>query len=397
MQANLGLDDNPDKFYNWILSNSENQKDPAKAKAIAYNGQALVDYFTVKGVKFNEEALNNTDNSDVKRGHSLSPSGKAVISRLIDLLTEGQADIRYGTRATDFIVNDAGEVLGIKATNYYGETVEYYADSVVLATGGWGDNNEMITKYWGEGYNGLTYGGALGMDGLMINAAVALGAELVDMDDKHVDATHEVTRSVALTSNLLANCGGLLIRESTAQRFADEPAHHCEDAADMMHEFGDEYYYEIFDDSALEYLPTFAKSIQGYFDMGLPVAYESLEAMAAGLDVDAATLTKTIEDFNAAARGDIADEFGRERFFGELEAPYYVMKVANGVACTTGGLKTDEQMRVMDTSNNPIPNLYAIGEVTGGYLIHYVGGDALSLATISGMLIGQQLSSPIAE
>ena len=111
-----------------------------------------------------------------------------------------------------------------------------------------------------------------------------------------------------------------------------------------------------------------------------------------GIGVDAAVLTRTMEDYNAAVRGETVGPFGRERFFHEPSAPCCVMKVSNGVACTTGGLKVDEQMRVIDTEGNPIGNLYAIGEISGGYRIHYVGGDSLSHSGISGMLIGRQLT-----
>ena len=125
--------------------------------------------------------------------------------------------------------------------------------------------------------------------------------------------------------------------------------------------------------------------------------FDSVEAMAEGLSVDVEALKSTLETYNAAVRGETADEFGRERFFHELAAPFYVMKVSNGVACTTGGLKVDDQMRVLTPAGEPIENLYAIGEISGGYRIHYVGGDSLSHSGISGMLIGQELTTGLSE
>ena len=68
------------------------------------------------------------------------------------------------------------------------------------------------------------------------------------------------------------------------------------------------------------------------------------------------------------------------------------MKVSNGVACTTGGLKIDENFRVLKTDGTAIENLYAIGEITGGARVHYIGGDSLSNCAVAGMLLGQQLA-----
>ena len=118
----------------------------------------------------------------------------------------------------------------------------------------------------------------------------------------------------------------------------------------------------------------------------------SVEEMANGLGIEYEALKKTIDDYNAAVRGDISDPYGRVKFLKELDAPYHVMKVANGVACTTGGLKVDEKMHVIREDGSVIDGLYAIGEISGGYRVHYVGGDSMSHSGISGMLIGKQLT-----
>lgn len=146
-----------------------------------------------------------------------------------------------------------GAVIGVQATDYYGEPVSYYGNHIVLASGGWGDNNEMIVTYWGKDYDGLVYGGSKGMDGAMLNAAVSLGADLVDMNDAHIDATLEVTRGITITTNVLRNCGGILVRQKIGERFADEQSSHSEIAAAKMHELSDPYYYEIADQSLFEY------------------------------------------------------------------------------------------------------------------------------------------------
>ena len=124
------------------------------------------------------------------------------------------------------------------------------------------------------------------MDGTMLLAAMELGAETVDMDDAHIDATLEVTRGVTITTNLLRNCGGILIRQSTGQRFADEQSSHSEIAAAAMHDLGDPYYYEIVNSDMFTYSEAVAAKAQSYVDMGLTTRYETVAEMAAALKVD---------------------------------------------------------------------------------------------------------------
>jgi fumarate reductase flavoprotein subunit len=392
IQADLGIEDDPDTFYNWALENSNYTKDPVQVAMVAYHGQELIDFYSKLGVNFNTEKVNSTDGSEINRGHAMSPNIGTGVSTLVDKVNEMGIDVRYATKAESLLTDADGVIIGINAIGPDGNPVEYYGKNIVLASGGWGDNNDMIVEYWGEEYDGLVYGGSKGMDGTMLNAAVDLGADLVDMNAPHIDATLETTRGITITTNLVRNCGGILIRQSTGQRFVDEQGSHSEKAAAAMHDLGDPYYYEIVDNSIFNYSEAVSSKAQSYINMGLTTQYDSVEEMAAGLGVDADVLAKTLEDYNSAVRGETEDEFGRERFFEELEAPFYVLKVANGVACTTGGLKIDENMQVINVNGEPMANLYAIGEITGGYRINYVGGDSLSHSGISGMLLGANLA-----
>lgn len=392
IQAGLGIEDDPDTFYQWAIDNSNGAKDPVQVAMVAYHGQELIDYYATLGVYFNEKKVNATDGSKVNRGHALTPNIGTAVSTMANLLTERSVDIRYGTKAVGLITDENGAVIGVQATDYYGEPVSYYGNHIVLASGGWGDNNEMIVTYWGEDYDGLVYGGSKGMDGAMLNAAVSLGADLVDMNDAHIDATLEVTHGITITTNVLRNCGGILVRQETGERFADEQSSHSEIAAAKMHELGDPYYYEIADQSLFEYSEAVTAKAESYVNMGLTKQYDSIAAMAADLGLDETALTHTIDTYNQAVRGEIEDPFGRTQFADELQAPFYVLKVSNGVACTTGGLRIDDQFRVLDMQGNPINQLYAIGEITGGYRVHYVGGDSLSHSGISGMLVAEELT-----
>jgi Succinate dehydrogenase/fumarate reductase, flavoprotein subunit len=392
IQKAAGIQDDPDSFNKWILENSDNQKDPVQTGWIAYHSQELIDWFAKMGVNFDKK-VNVTDESPVNRAHNITPNMATAITSLRDYMESIGVDVRYSTKAESIITNAAGEVTGVNATNFSGDPVKYTGKKIILATGGFGENIDMVAKNWGAEYGTLVYGGAKGMDGALLNNAVALGAATVDMDKPHIDATLEISRGITITTNLLRDCGGVLIRQSTGQRFTDEQASHSEVAAAKMRELGDQYYYEIFDNNAFTTTTATTTKAKSYINMGIATKYDSIDQMAIGLGVDANALKQTLEEFNSEVRGETKDRFGRQGFYKELAAPYYVMKVSNGVACTIGGLKTNEKMQVVNTNGKPIPNLYAIGEITGGYLVHYVAGDSLARSAISGMLLGIELKA----
>lgn len=395
IQKGLGIEDTPDAYYEWVLEHGQGEKDPVQARWIADNGQKLIEFMTAHGYMYNTEKMNVTDGSDVTRTHLVSPSSGEAFQNLADYINE-HIDVRYNTKATSLILDDDGAVIGVNATDYYGNETQYYGKKIVLACGGFADNPEMIGQYWGGDYASLVYGGAKGMDGTMLAAARdQVDAALETMDNLHIDATLEVTHGVTVTTTLMGSAGAILVRQSTGERFVDEAGNHSEDAAAAMHDLGDEYYWEIIDNTVFDVSETVAGRMQGYIDMGLMTKYETIPEMAAGMGVDEAALTKTIEEYNAVVRGEMEDPFGRDqnRFFAEMKGPFYVLKTANGVACTTGGLKIDGNMQVVNNSGETVPNLYAVGEITGGYLVHYVGGDSLARSSIGGMVLGERLAT----
>jgi fumarate reductase flavoprotein subunit len=393
VQKDLGITDDPQSFYDWVYGYSDRRKDPTQVALVANNSQKLVDFFAGMGVYFNTRQVNPTDGSPVNRGHAISPDMGVAFATMYEYAKKIGLDIRFSTNAQSFIIDGNGQVVGVNCLDYYGRPVEYRGNKIVLATGGWSSNRDMIVKYWGAPYRNLINGGIKGMDGVMLNAAVSqLDADLVDMDFPHPDVSEEVNKGILLTTNLLRSAGGILVRQSTGQRFSDEQGNHSEIAAAAMHELGDEYFWEICGEGIFQFSEAVAQRARSYVDMGLTIQYDSIEAMAGGIGVDVTTLKETIDDYNAAVRGEKADRFGRQRFYIELKAPFYVLKVANGVSITAGGLKVDEEFRVINKNGNPIPSLYAVGEISGGYRIAYAGGDSNAHSSISGMLIGEQLT-----
>lgn len=356
------------------------------------NSQELVEFFEANGLSFDYGYMKATTNSDIPRGHQILPTGADSVEIMIDVLERNQVDVRYLTCATEILTDKNGKVTGVAATDCNGNETAYYADAVVLASGSFGENQEIMAKYWGEECRNLKFGGIKGSDGLLLECALALGADMVDMDATHIDATLEVTHQIMADTNIITSCGGIIVRTMTGERIADEAYNHGDAISAAELEVGDEYYYMIFDGSALEFSDALASKVSVYINTGLAAEYASVAELAADCGLDEATIQRVLDDYNAAVRGEQEDTFGRTSFYGELTAPYYVMKVSNGVVMTSGGLKVDDHSRVINTNGEAIESLYAVGEVTGGLMRVYIAGASLSECGIFGMLLGRQLS-----
>lgn len=390
LQAELGIEDSEEEFTKFMLDFGQGDKDPEQVRLVAEHAQDAYDFVISMGGNFDTSLITLTEGRYC--GHSFEPNIGEVFNTMAASMEAMGVDIRYNTRVSDLIADESGAVIGVKATDYYGNETEYYGGSIVLASGGYAGNKELLLEYWGEKYQNLVYGGLTGTDGHMIQAAMALGADTVDMDNPHLDACADLNTGITITAALSTKGGAITVRPSTAKRIANESANHAEDLAATMLEIGDPWYVIIYDDTAFDVSSSLSYKAGFYNNSGLVRKYETLEALASAYDMDADVLRQTIDDYNAAVRGEKEDELGRVAFNKEISAPFYAAKVTNGVTTTTGGLKVNAQMQVIDTDGNPIGNLYAAGEATGGFRIHYISGSSLTHGIVSGIVLGEVLA-----
>jgi urocanate reductase len=115
---------------------------------------------------------------------------------------------------------------------------------------------------------------------------------------------------------------------------------------------------------------------------------DTLEEAAKFFDIDEEEFMKTIATYNEYAANGKDEDFNRRGKITALtEAPYYIQKVAPSIHHTMGGLKIDESARVIDNQGNPIPGLYAAGEVTGGiHGTNRLGGNAITDIVVFGRI-----------
>ena len=365
--------------------------DPELVETLCANSADAIDWLDEHGITLHN--VSSFGGASVKRIHRpVNAEGKTVSvgSYMIPLLQENceKAGVKMmlDTTATEILTDANGAAVGVKATSASGETVTVNAKAVVLATGGFGANLDMVVKYKPE-LKGFMTTNAPGIQGQGIEMAQAIGAATVDMDQIQIHPTVEANTAALITEGLRGD-GAILINEE-GQRFIDEVGTRDVVSAAEIAQTGS-YSWLVVDQAMADA----SSVIQGYIKKGYTVTGATYEELGKAMGVDAAAFAETMEKWNGYVEAKNDPDFGRTSFANPLNtAPYYAVKVTAGVHHTMGGLKINANTEVLNEKGEVIPGLFAAGEVTGGvHGANRLGGNAVADFTVFGRIAGAAAS-----
>ena len=365
--------------------------DPELVETLCANSADAIDWLDEHGITLHN--VSSFGGASVKRIHRpVNAEGKTVSvgSYMIPLLQENceKAGVKMmlDTTATEILTDANGAAVGVKATGASGETVTVNAKAVVLASGGFGANLDMVVKYKPE-LKGFMTTNAPGIQGQGIEMAQAIGAATVDMDQIQIHPTVEANTAALITEGLRGD-GAILINEE-GQRFIDEVGTRDVVSAAEIAQTGS-YSWLVVDQAMADA----SSVIQGYIKKGYTVTGATYEELGKAMGVDAAAFAETMEKWNGYVEAKNDPDFGRTSFANPLNtAPYYAVKVTAGVHHTMGGLKINANTEVLNEKGEVIPGLFAAGEVTGGvHGANRLGGNAVADFTVFGRIAGAAAS-----
>ena len=365
--------------------------DPELVETLCANSADAIDWLDEHGITLHN--VSSFGGASVKRIHRpVNAEGKTVSvgSYMIPLLEENckkaGVQILLNTTANEILTDANGAAAGIKATGSTGETVTVNAKAVVLASGGFGANLDMVVKYKPE-LKGFMTTNAPGIQGQGIEMAEAIGAATVDMDQIQIHPTVEANTAALITEGLRGD-GAILINEE-GQRFIDEVGTRDVVSAAEIAQTGS-YSWLVVDQAMVDA----SSVIQGYIKKGYTVTGATYEELGEAMGVDAAAFAETMEKWNGYVEAKNDPDFGRTSFANPLNtAPYYAVKVTAGVHHTMGGLKINANTEVLNEKGEVIPGLFAAGEVTGGvHGANRLGGNAVADFTVFGRIAGAAAS-----
>ena len=364
--------------------------DPALVETLCEGTADAIDWLDENGITLHN--VSSFGGASVKRIHRpVGDDGKVVsvgsymIPRLQQACEKAGVQILLSTTAEE-ILTDGGKAVGIKATGAAGETVTINAKAVILASGGFGANLDMVVEYKPE-LKGFMTTNAPGILGQGIAMAQAIGADTVDMDQIQIHPTVQYDSAALITEGLRGD--GAILVNAEGKRFIDEVGtRDVVSAAEVAQTGG--YSWLVVDQKMADA----SSVIQGYIKKGYTVEGKTYEELAEAMGVDSAAFAETMANWNQCVADKTDAEFGRTSFANPLDtAPYYAIKVTAGVHHTMGGLKIDTNTEVLDADGNAIPGLFAAGEITGGvHGANRLGGNAVADFTVFGRIAGKAAS-----
>ena len=333
-------------------------------------------------------------------------AGKGLSDQQFDVCREDGVDIRYATQGVSLLRDHNGRVNGLKVLGPDGYE-DILSRSVVLAAGGFEANAEMRCRYLGQGWELVKVRGIPYNTGDGIRMALEAGAQA----HGHWSSCHAVAwdmNAPAFGDRVITELFqkhsypfGLIVNLE-GDRFLDEGAdfrnytYVTYGRALLTQPQG--LAFQIFDEKVKHLLRD-----EYHIPQVTMAQADTIEELATRLDIDPQGLVKTINEYNAAVRTDIpynpTVKDGRHtegitppktNWAETIDTPPYTgYAVTTGISFTFGGVKIDNRGRVVTNAQEPIPGLYAAGEMVGGlFYYNYPGGSGLSAGMVFGRLSG---------
>ena len=366
--------------------------DPELVKTLCEGTADAIDWLDENGITLHN--VSSFGGASVKRIHRpVNEEGKVVSvgAYMIPLLQENcekrGIDIVLNTTVDTILTDANGAAVGVSGTDKDGNTVVVNAKSVILATGGFGANLDMVTQYKPE-LAGFMTTNAAGAQGQGIEMATAIGAGTVDMDQIQIHPTVEANTAALITEGLRGD--GAILVNANGERFVDEVGTRDVVSAAEIAQPGS-YSWLIVDQAMVDA----SSVIQGYIKKGYTKTGATYEELAKELDVDPATFANTMETWNGYVEAKNDPDFGRTSFANPLNnGPYYAIKVTAGVHHTMGGVTINSATEVLKEDGTVIPGLFAAGEVTGGvHGANRLGGTAVADFVVFGRIAGESAAN----
>ncbi|BCJ96010.1 hypothetical protein acsn021_35790 [Anaerocolumna cellulosilytica] len=378
VQAELGIEDTIEQFIEDTMTGGYNVNNKELVTVMAQNSADAIDWLASIGAPLPEVSFSGgATNKRIHRPEGGAGVGAYLVEKFNQNLDDLGIQVMLNTTATE-ITSENNIVTGIKAE---GKEVNYtiHAKAVILATGGFGANEELYTKYKPElkGYVTTNTPGATG-DGIVM--AEAIGANLVDIEQIQTHPTVEQTTSIMITESVRG--GGAILVNQEGKRFTDELLTR-DVVSDAIVKQEGSYSYIIFDQLLRDNL----SAIEKYVENNITVQGATIEELANQIGVDATTLANTLDTWNNAVAAKDDKEFGRNTGMDNniTQGPFYAIKVAPGVHHTMGGVEINTNAEVIATTGTPIAGLFAAGEITGGvHGANRIGGNAVADIVVFG-------------
>lgn len=400
--------------------------EPKLLRKFLDNTRGTVDWLEALGFPYTENG------SGMKDGKYPFGNFKKVTSYMARLLRENGNEVLLNTPATGILRDSDGKISGVTAQAADGTALHWDTKTVVISTGGFPGNSQLLHQYFPDDYDDNYYTDALPQDGDGIALARNAGAALTNYCTIVKENAYSCNSRLD-APNRAAHQGCSLWINARGERFHDESDTFSNESTNSLVRQPGKIGYALYDENVLSTMESMladhvkkhgpidrmqamdfselGNNVINIFDAdrlrsmleneyqrqeGWVVKADTPQELASILNIRQEVLAQTLAEYNEDC------EKGHDRLFGKPaqaliplnKGPYYALKFRPILIDTIGPIVINDRMEVLDPNHEPIPGLYAAGVVTSGsqgrdYILH---GAALGFSLFSGRFAGTYIA-----
>ena len=387
IQKEAGIEDSVDQWLADTVNpdSAYTVDDPVFTRLLYEGSTEAVDILSERGVEF-------VFTPEYPRGHVVGPEAYASCYKMVDAIVSwGEAngvDFRKNTTAEHLIAED-GVIKGVQVV-HNNASYNIYADAVILATGGYCNNKELVAKYNPEYVNvpPRVNPGATG-DGIIMAEEVGAGLRAMEA------GIHASSKSVVTDADICFQIiyNPCIVVNQEGNRFFAEDINYGPAGTAIAKQTGSKAYM-IFDQASIDN----DAILQDYLASGVFTEASSAEELAELIGTPA--LPDTLTAYNEMAASGVDTEFGRETYIQPITGEkLYAMEVVPYIYYSYGGVLIDTNANVLTADGDVIPGLYACGETIGspqaweGFVYECGLGNGLTFGRIAALSASDYVSS----
>ncbi len=417
MQRRRNIKITKDEAFKTIMEYNHWRANAHLVRAIVERSASTIDWLQKQGVEFLEPAAIYPGGP--RTWHLLKGRGAAMVKVLVARLRERGVEIRLDTPVREILKDEESRIKGVLAENKNGAKIRGRARAVIIATGGYANDPEMIKKYSGFdlGVN-LFPAGNVGKTGDGLKMAWQAGAAREGLGVLQLTGGSPIGPGIRQGEHLAAaSSQPYLWINKGGERFCDETiAYNFTFSGNAVSRQKGGYVFRIFDEETKKYM------VKKGIDVGLGIfvpadtrlvnldaeikealekgnknvfVADSLDDLADKMGVDSGILGRTVNEYNKFCDKRHDDLYAKDpKYLHPVKtARFYAFRCYPSFLGTLGGIKINHRTEVLSEKGDVIPGLYAVGLDAGGmYGDSYdliMPGSTLGFAVNSGRIAGE--------
>lgn len=400
MQEAAGIKDSTGSLMEDLIEVGGEVNDRALVETYVQKQLQTYTWLVEHGVEF--RSLEAVSGHSVPRGHIIDPhQAIQVLNKRAKQLEN--VTIRFNASAKRLLKNSDGRIDHVLYVSEGTEETALASKGVLIASGGFAKSEELLNQFAPHLKGALRIGG-LGNIGDGIKMAWEHGAWVQDLPYLNGTFGFHPTASGAVKSQGLAFYKGAIIVNRLGKRFVNESISY-KLLGKAAFEQPDQITYQVWDQTVMD-KSVFDDPLYNFELLRrrrLLYVADTLEELADCIDVPLEVLEETITRYNQGIQNGEDSDFGRKTLthnFGQPtpieKAPFYAFESTVAMLATYAGIAVNSAGQVVNSFGEPIPGLYAAGEVTGGFHgAGYMTGSSLGKAAVFGRIAVQDALSEI--